>query len=133
MKTMKFFYASLAVLAMMLTFSACDMEDDPWRDDDTDYLTSRTWVEEWTDDNDVFHHQELDFYPDGTGQDYLYTEDYDGYAQHSTLRFTWGWDVRYSISMRYGANDYSYFSHISMGRNRLEGVLDGVSVSFQGK
>ena len=135
MKTKKLWGAWLLLLmGMMLSLSACDFrEDDPWSRDDTDYLASRTWVDEWTDAYGTYYRQELDFYGDGTGEDYVYSEDGKGYARETRSRFTWYWNGRYSLRMRYGDYDYSTFDISSMGGNSLEGWLDGTEVFFRGR
>lgn len=101
----------------------------------TDYLTSRVWVDEWKDDEGMFYHQELRFYNDHVGSDYMYTEDRWGYRTESSYDFTWDWrnSSCTSIRMKYGRGDYSYMEHISMGGNRLDCLLDGQSAYFKGR
>ncbi len=54
----------LPILMMALTFASCegvfvDVEVDDTESNvhySTKYLVSRVWVDEWTDNNDVFYH-----------------------------------------------------------------------------
>ena len=87
MKTKKnALYRIFFLLAMTLAFTSCEYVglgiefgngSYDYRER-TDYLCSRVWVDEWYDDYDVYHYQELRFYPDNTGEDYLYTQDRGG-------------------------------------------------------
>ena len=101
----------------------------------TNYLTSRVWVDEWTDDNGVFYHQEICFYFNRLGSDYLYQEDRWGRRSESTYQFTWDWrNSRCTeIRLKYGPGDYSYMEHIILGGNKLDCLLDGQPVYFIGK
>lgn len=100
----------------------------------TYYLCSRTWVEEWTDNNGDFRRQELRFYDNNTGEDYVLTVDNRGFRQEYSYTFVWDWyDAYYtSLRLKYGANDYSYMDNISMNTNRLECLLDGYPAYFYG-
>ena len=53
----------------------------------TDYLCSRPWVDEWYDNNGTYYRQELNFYPDNVGNDYIFTQDRYGYIQESRYRY----------------------------------------------
>ena len=84
MKTKKnALYRIFFLLAMTLAFTSCEYvglgiefgNGTNNYHERTDYLCSRVWVDEWYDDYDVYHYQELRFYPDNTGEDYLYTQD----------------------------------------------------------
>ncbi len=133
----------LPILMMALTFASCegvfvDVEVDDTESNvhySTKYLVSRVWVDEWTDNNDVFYHQEFSFYGDHVGTEYLYSEDRWGYRTESTYNFTWDWrDARCTeIRMKYGPGDYSYMEHIVLGDNRLDCLLDGQRAYFIGK
>ena len=87
----------------------------------TYYLCSRTWVEEWTDNNGDFH-------------DYILTIDNRGFRQESSYSFLWDWyDANYTtLRLKYGANDYSYMDNIFMDNNRLDCLLDGYPAHFYG-
>ena len=100
----------------------------------TYYLCSRTWVEEWTDNYGDFHRQELRFYNNNTGEDYVLTVDKHGYRQETSYTFLWDWyDANYtSLRLKYGANDYSYMDNIFMGNNSLDCLLDGYPAYFYG-
>ncbi|MCF2592831.1 hypothetical protein I6E11_03230 [Bacteroides caecigallinarum] len=100
----------------------------------TYYLCSRTWVEEWTDNKGDFHRQEIRFYDNNVGEDYVLTVDRHGFRKESSYTFVWDWyDANYtSLRLKYGTNDYSYMNNIFMGNNRLECLLDGYSACFYG-
>ena len=62
----------------------------------TYYLCSRTWVEEWTDSYGDFHRQELRFYDNNMGEDYVLTVDRRGFRKESSYTFVWDWyDANY--------------------------------------
>ena len=100
----------------------------------TDYLCSRIWVDEWYDDYDTYYYQELRFYPDNTGEDYLYKQDRYGNREESSLRFGWDWwNVSYT-SLRLTYRDgYSYMDNIQMGGNQLNCLFDNYPAYFTGK
>lgn len=100
----------------------------------TYYLCSRTWVEEWTDNKGDFHRQEIRFYDNNVGEDYVLTVDRHGFRKESSYTFVWDWyDANYTtLRLKYGMNDYSYMNNIFMGNNRLECLLDGYSACFYG-
>ena len=100
----------------------------------TYYLCSITWVEEWTDSYGDFHRQELRFYDNNMGEDYVLTVDRRGFRKESSYTFVWDWyDANYtSLRLKYGANDYSYMDNIMMGSNRLDCLLDGYPACFYG-
>ena len=101
----------------------------------TEYLTSRVWVDEWKDDEGIFYHQELTFYFNHVGADYMYTEDRWGSRTESTYRFTWDWrNARCtSIRMKYGPGDYSYLEDMMMGGNKIDCLFDGQRAYFVGR
>ena len=101
----------------------------------TEYLTSRLWVDEWKDNNGTFYHQEIRFYADGVGTDYLYSEDRLGYRNESSYDFTWNWKNSRckSIRLKYGPGDYSYMDDIIMGGNTLDCIFDGQDAYFIGE
>ena len=134
----------LPVVMMAFTLGACDdLEIDIEIEDqtessvhyNTEYLTSRVWVDEWTDDDGIFYHQELCFYRNRVGTDYLYSEDRWGNCKESSYKFSWDWrNPRCTeIRMKYGPGDYSYMEHIMMGGNKLDCLLDGQPAYFIGK
>ena len=134
----------LPIVLMAVLLSSCEgvyigveVEDDPVSDVHyaTEYLTSRVWVDEWTDDSGVFYHQELNFYSNRVGTDFLYSEDRWGYRTESSYNFSWDWrNSRCTeIRMKYGPGDYSYMEHIVMSGNKLDCLLDGQRVYFIGK
>lgn len=131
----------LMLITFAFAFQACDyvgveigVGTDAYREN-TDYLCSRPWSDEWYDDYGTYYYQELRFYGNNTGEDYLYTQDRHGYIQESMYNFTWDWfnSMYTSIRLTYGPGDYSYMDNISMGGNRLNCLLDGQPVYFIGK
>ena len=133
----------LPVLIMAITFTSCDdvivdVELDGHSSEyvyHTDYLCSRVWVDEWHDDYGVFYHQELRFFNDHCGEDFMYTEDRWGKRTETSYTFVWDWrNSRYnSIRLKYAPGDYSYMEHISMGGNELTCLFDGQEAYFTGR
>ena len=133
----------LPIVVMALTLSSCeevqlDVDLDngsSYVDYSTDYLTSRVWVDEWEDEEGMLYHQELTFYPDRVGTDYMYTEDPWGYRTESSYNFYWSWKNSRctTIKLKYGPGDYSYMEQISMGGNRLDCLFDGQRAYFKGR
>ena len=133
----------LPILMMAFTLSSCeDVEIELELDDtescvnySTSYLVSRVWVDEWTDDKGVFYHQELSFYTNRKGTDYLYSEDRRGVVKESSYGFTWDWRNHRctALRMNYGHGDYSIMERIVMGGNKLDCLLDGQYVCFRGE
>ena len=101
----------------------------------TEYLTSRVWVDEWKDTEGNFYHQELRFYPDRVGSDYMYVEDAWGFREETSYDFYWNWrnSSCTALKLKYGPGDYSYMEHISMGGNRLDCLFDGQEAYFKGR
>lgn len=135
-------YRIFFLTAMVLTLASCEYAGigiefgngtNSYREC-TDYLCSRTWVEEWYDEYDTYYYQELRFYPDNTGTDYLYQEDRYGNRNESTMHFGWDWwNVSYtSIRIDY-RNGYSYMDNIQMGGNQLNCLFDNYPAYFTGK
>ncbi|OUN79492.1 hypothetical protein [Bacteroides sp. An51A] len=135
-------YRIFFLTAMVLTLASCEYAGigiefgngtNSYREC-TDYLCSRTWVEEWYDEYDTYYYQELRFYPDNTGTDYLYQEDRYGNQNESTMHFGWDWwNVSYtSIRIDY-RNGYSYMDNIQMGGNQLNCLFDNYPAYFTGK
>lgn len=133
----------LPVFLMVMAFTSCeevhlDVDLDEGlceRDYRTEYLCSRTWEDKWHDRDGVFYRQELRFYGDYMGRDYLYSEDCDGYCEETVYEFAWDWRNASCtrLQMKYGPGDYSYMEEISMGGNKLACRLDGESVCFVGR
>ena len=109
MKTNAFRYLGLALMAVLtLSLTSCEVEIDSFYDDDnigggyynrSSDLCSRTWVSFYRDVDGNRCRQELDFYLDRTGVDF--------------------------IRVDYGRNDVSYLDDVYIGGNRLSGYLDG--------
>ena len=71
--------------------------------------------------------QELDFYLDRTGVDFIRVEYPNGRVETFEYNFRWNWEnyAQTSIRMDYGRNDVSYLDDVYIGGNRLSGYLDG--------
>ena len=71
--------------------------------------------------------QEIDFYLDRRGVDYIRIQYPDGRIREDEYRFNWNWEnaVQSSLCMVYGPNDVSYLDEVNLWANRLEGYLDG--------
>ena len=80
--------------------------------------------------------QELDFYLDRTGVDYIRVEYRNGDVEVFEYNFRWNWEnyAQTSIRMSYGPGDASYLDDVYLGGNRLSGYLDGRDnfVEYQG-
>ena len=80
--------------------------------------------------------QELDFYLDRTGVDYIRVEYRNGDVEVFEYNFRWNWEnyAQTSIRMSYGPGDVSYLDDVYLGGNRLSGYLDGRDnfVEYQG-
>lgn len=147
MKTNTFKYAGLALMAvLMISLTSCEVEIDSFYDDDNisgGYysrsvdLCSRTWVSSYWDIDGNYCRQELDFFLDRTGIDYLRVKYPNGYVEEFEYKFRWSWDnyAQTSIRMSYRPSDVSYLDDVYIGGNRLSGYLDGRNnyVEYQGK
>lgn len=147
MKTNTFKYLGLALMAvMMVGLTSCEVEIDSFYDDDnyggTYYsrssdLCSRTWVSYYYDANGNRCRQELNFYLDRTGVDYIRVEYPRGKVEEFEYYFNWSWEnyAQTSIRMAYGRDDVSFLDDVWIGGNRLSGYLDGRNnfVEYQGR
>lgn len=147
MKTNTFKYAGLALMAvLMMSLTSCEVEIDGFYDSDNNSagyynrstdLCSRTWVSFYRDVDGNYCRQELDFYLDRTGIDYIRVEYPNGVIEQFEYKFRWSWEnyAQTSIRMSYGSHDVSYLDDVYIGGNRLSGYLDGRNnfVEFQGK
>lgn len=147
MKTNTFKYLGLALMAvMMVSLTSCEVEIDSFYDDDnyggTYYsrssdLCSRTWVSYYYDANGNRCRQELNFYLDRTGVDYIRVEYPRGKVEEFEYYFNWSWEnyAQTSIRMAYGRDDVSFLDDVWIGGNRLSGYLDGRNnfVEYQGR
>lgn len=102
--------------------------------ENTEYLCSFVWTDEWYDEFGDYHYQELYFYPDNTGEDYIRVQDRWGFVQEYSYRFRWDWYDSFftSIRLNYGGGDYSYMDNMRMYNARLDCLLDGSYVTFIG-
>lgn len=147
MRTNAFKYMKLALMAvLMINLSSCEVEIDSFYDDDgiggnyynrSSELCSRTWVDYYRDADGNYCRQELDFFLDRTGIDFLRVEYLNGDIETFEYQFRWSWEnaAQTSIRMAYGPGDVSYFDDVYIGGNTLSGYLDGHNnfVDYQGK
>ncbi len=147
MKTSVLKYLKVTLLAaMIVNLSACEVEIGGFWDDDNiggDYynrsrdLCSRTWVRSYYDIDGNYCWQEVDYYLDRKGVDFIRIEYRNGGVYENEYRFKWNWEnaAQTSIRMRYGSNDESYLDDVQIWSNRLTGYLDGWDnyVVYQGR
>lgn len=147
MKTSVLKYLKMTLLAaMIVNLSACEVEIGGFWDDDNiggDYynrsrdLCSRTWVRSYYDVDGNYCWQEVDYYLDRKGVDFIRIEYRNGGVYENEYRFKWNWEnaAQTSIRMRYGSNDESYLDDVQIWSNRLTGYLDGWDnyVVYQGR
>ncbi|MBC8594320.1 hypothetical protein H8744_13920 [Oscillospiraceae bacterium N12] len=147
MKTSVLKYLKMTLLAaMIVNLSACEVEIGGFWDDDNiggDYynrsrdLCSRTWVRSYYDIDGNYCWQEVDYYLDRKGVDFIRIEYRNGGVYENEYRFKWNWEnaAQTSIRMRYGSNDESYLDDVQIWSNRLTGYLDGWDnyVVYQGR
>ena len=90
-------------------------------------LCSRPWADTFYDANGNYCYQELNFYLDRHGEDYIRVEYPNGRYSESVYSFTWNWEDRsqYSLRMVYGPGDVSYLDDVWIRGNVLSGYLDG--------
>lgn len=136
MKTTIFRYLNLCLIAVaMLGFTSCEVEIDGFFDDDgigdgyynkSRELCSRTWVDTWYDSDGNYCYQELDFYLDRHGVDYIRVEYPGGRITESEYHFDWNWDnySQSTLRMRYGPGDVDYLYDVWIGGNKLSGYLN---------
>ena len=137
MKTLTFKYLKLFLLAVaMINLTSCEIEIDDFYDDDNiggSYynksldLCSRPWADTFYDADGNYCYQELNFYLDRHGEDYIRVEYPNGRYSESVYSFTWNWEDRsqYSLRMVYGPGDVSYLDDVWIRGNVLSGYLDG--------
>lgn len=147
MKTNAFRYLGLALMAVLtLSLTSCEVEIDRFYDDDnrggayynrSSDLCSRTWVSYYWDADGNRCRQELDFFMNRSGIDYIRVEYPDGFVETFEYKFRWNWDdnAQTSIRMAYTPTDVSYLDEVYIGGNRLTGYLDGGDnyVEFKGR
>lgn len=127
------------VLSMLLitVLSACNVEwnynDNPYDEyERTEYLCSRTWVEEW-EDHGIFYRQEVTFSGTHSGWDYIYSEDRYGNRKESESRFVWEWDDYHCTTLRLDYGDgVTYLDDVRLGNNRFTCFWDGSEAFFTG-
>lgn len=127
-------YHIAAIATLAVSLYSCDEEDQRLYDEQTDYLCSRTWTDEWTDNDGTYYYQEISFYPNFTGQEYLYSQDASPMKLESEriYNFKWDWDSYSSLYMRY-SDGVSYMDDIRLGGNKLDCSFDNTWVTFVGK
>ena len=102
----------------MISLTSCEVEIDSFYDDDnigggyysrSSELCSRTWISYYRDADGNRCCQELDFYLDRTGVDYIRVEYRNGDVEVFEYNFRWNWEnyAQTSIRMSYGCLLYT--------------------------
>lgn len=137
MKTKTFKYLKLALLMLaMANLTACEVAIDGFYDDDTvgggyynksRELCSRTWVRYYYNIDGLYCRQEIDFYLDRSGVDYIRIQYPGGGISENEYGFRWNWEdpAQTSLRMVYAPNDISYLDEVRIWSNQLTGYLDG--------
>lgn len=137
MKTMASKYIRLFVLVIaMVNLTSCEVEINDFYDDDNiggSYynksvaLCSYTWTDSYIDSRGNRCYQELDFFLDRHGEDYIRVQYPDGSYTEDVFTFDWHWTARdqYTVKMFYGPGDVSYLDDVWISGNALSGYLDG--------
>lgn len=147
MKTTAFKYLKLTLLVLaMVNLTACEVAIDGFYDNGnagsgyynkTRDLCSRTWVRYFYNIDGYYCRQEIDFYLDRTGIDYIRIQYPGGGFSENEYRFRWNWEdpEQTSLRMMYAPDDISYLDEVSIWNNQLTGYLDGWNnyVAFKGR
>ncbi len=127
---------ALLMVTIMAGLTACEVELGVFLDSDNNgsnyaarsrELCSRTWVDTYFDADGNRCRQELNYYLDRTGTDFIRIEYRDGGVYVNEYRFNWSWEnySQSSLRMHYGPGDDSYLENIELYWNSLSGYLDG--------
>lgn len=143
MKTMAYKYLRfLMVAALLLNLTSCETTV-VFEDDDniggayyakSEALCYYVWqdVYEDQDGNECF--QELTFFLNRTGEDYLRVVYPNGDYEEFVDKFVWNWEDReqYSLRMQYAPNDVSYYDDVRVRDNVLSGYFGDMKVNYIG-
>lgn len=143
MKTVTYRYLKLLMVAvLLLNLTSCEttifFEDDDEIGgayfEKSKALCNYVWADTYTDQYGNKCYQELTFYLDRTGEDYLRIDKPNGTFTEDVYDFVWRWEDRdqYSLRMYYGPNDISYLDEVWIRGNILSGYLDDAEVDFIG-
>lgn len=134
MKTTVYKYFKICLMATILVgLTSCEVS---FYDDDnvggayyekSKALCSRIWADTYYDANGNRCYQELTFFQDRHGEDYIRVEYLNGRVTEDVYDFDWHWTDRsqYSLEMYYGPGDASYMDDVWISGNVLSGYLDG--------
>lgn len=137
MKTRVFTYMKALLMATLLVgFSSCEVELGVFWDTDNNGSTysaksqdlcSRTWVDIYYDADGNRCRQELNFYTNRTGTDFIRIEYRNGGVYVNEYAFKWSWEnySQTTLRMSYGPGDVSYLENLQLRGNSLSGYLDG--------
>lgn len=129
-------YLKLVLLAVLtVNLAACEVSIDDFYDNDnngdsyynkSNELCSRRWVDIYIDVDGNRCRQELDFYMDRTGVDYIRVDYPNGRYTENEYHFNWNWENygQTVLRMRYGPRDVSYLRDVYIRGNILSGYLD---------
>lgn len=145
MKTKSFKYLKAVLLAaLMVNLTSCEVDIAGFWDDDSigggyysksQDLCSRTWVRYYYNVYGDYCRQEVDYYLDRTGVDFIRIEYRNGGVYENEYYFNWNWENRSQTSLRmvYAPNDISYLDDVQIWGNRLTGYLDDDYVIYNGR
>ncbi|WP_455583992.1 hypothetical protein [Bacteroides sp.] len=137
MKTKAFKYLKPVLLVLlMVNLAACEVAIDGFYDDDhigggyynkSRELCSRTWVRYYYNIDGYYCRQEIDFYLDRRGIDYIRVQYPNGRISEYEYRFVWNWEnpAQSSLCMVYAPDDVSHLDEVRIWGNQLTGYLDG--------
>ncbi|EGF51714.1 hypothetical protein [Bacteroides fluxus] len=135
MKTLN--YVKILLLCM-LTFSFASCGDEYYTDDylrnSDDKLCGKTWVDEYTtEENELCKHQ-LKFAKDYSGREVFqfYRNGENRPYKENSYTFDWKWtdSAMENLEINYGAGDIVYFDNVWVREHNLQGKLNGAIVMF---
>ena len=135
MKTLN--YVKILLLCM-LTFSFASCGDEYYTDDylrnSDDKLCGKTWVDEYTtEENELCKHQ-LKFAKDYSGREVFqfYRNGENRPYKENSYTFDWKWtdSAMENLEINYGAGDIVYFDNVWVREHNLQGKLYGAIVMF---
>lgn len=135
MKAMMYKYFRLCMLMVALVnFASCGASSEEEGDDfyepyyeKSKALCGSVWADTFVDGEGNGCYQELTFYPDRRGEDYIRVDYADGTFTEDVYPFEWHWtgNSQYSLRIYYGLGDISYMDDVKIAHNILSGYLDG--------
>lgn len=135
MKTLNY-VKTLLLCVLAITVSSCGDEyytDDYLRNSD-EKLCGKTWVEEYTTEENDFCRHQLKFARDYSGREIFqyYRNGENRPYRENSYTFDWRWvdaDME-NLEMNYGGGDIIFFDNVWVREHNLQGKLDGEIVMF---